>query len=70
MSCQSVKCRNIGSGYVKGPSAGTPELDAKLRELSDARAQQDIKYFPAITPAAPEDRGESKTNSASQKERR
>jgi hypothetical protein len=45
--CQSVKCRNTGSGYVKSGGAGT-ESNKKLDELLAARAAQDSTYFPSI----------------------
>ena len=53
--CPSVKCRNVGSGYVKpsasGSSAVAAECSKKMDEMLAARAMQDNTYFPAI-PAA------------------
>jgi hypothetical protein len=45
--CPSVRCRNVGSGYVK-PSESCAESNKKLDELLAARAAQDNTYFPPI----------------------
>ena len=57
--CPSVKCRNVGSGYVKpsasGSSPAAVECSKKMDEMLAARAMQDNTYFPAIQaiPAIP-----------------
>ena len=44
--CPSVKCRNIGSGYVKPESNTCKELEKTIQDKMSERSLQDAKYFP------------------------
>ena len=50
MSCNSVRCRNRGSGYVKeeAPTTASTEMNARLSAMAAERAAQDARLFPAL----------------------
>ena len=48
MSCPSIRCRNVGSGYVKESAKASSEMDTKLQTLLAARQAQDNIYYPTL----------------------